>query len=159
MLAAHVEAHALRPHIRLWRSDDADAVVTYGELDRNARAIAHGLLMRGIGHGDRVAIMLPRDAAFFFTFFGVLFAGAIPMPIYPRFRGNQVEDHLRRQAGILRNAEARVLITDEEIRRVGGLLKGLVESLEQVVTAAELGRDGVLASAVPADRDTTALIQ
>ena len=159
MLAAHVETHASRPHIRLWRGDDADRVITYGELDRNARAIAHGLMKRGVSRGDRVAIMLPTEAAFFFTFFGVLFAGAIPVPIYPPFRRAQVEDHLRRQAGILRNAEARVLVTDEEIRRVGGLLRGLVESLEQVVTAAELGHDGVLATAIPADRDTVALIQ
>src|SRR3974377_2233086 len=79
MLAAHVETHASRPHIRLWRGDDADRVITYGELDRNARAIAHGLMKRGVSRGDRVAIMLPTEAAFFFTFFGVLFAGWIPL--------------------------------------------------------------------------------
>jgi non-ribosomal peptide synthetase component F len=159
MLAAHVKTHASRPHILLWRSDDAHTAITYGELDRNARAIAHGLMMQGVGRGDRVAIMLPTEAAFFFTFFGVLFAGAIPVPIYPPFRRAQVEDHLRRQAGILRNAQARLLVTDEDIRRVGGLLGGLVDSLEQVVTAVELGRHGRLASAMPADRDTIALIQ
>jgi 1-acyl-sn-glycerol-3-phosphate acyltransferase len=159
VLAAHVKATASRPHILLWRSDDAHTAITYGELDRNARAIAQGLLMQGVGRGDRVALMLPTEAAFFFTFFGVLLAGAIPVPIYPPFRRAQVEDHLRRQAGILRNAEARLLVTDEDIRRVGGLLGGLVESLEHVVTAAELGRHGGLASAMPADRDTIALIQ
>ena len=158
-LAAHVQTHASRPHVLLWRGNDADTVITYGDLDRNARAIAHGLVMRGIRGGDRVAIMLPTEAAFFFTFFGVLFAGAIPVPIYPPFRRAQVEDHLRRQAGILRNAEARLLVTDEEIRRVGGLLRGLVLSLEQVVSATDLGLDGALATAIPADRNTTALIQ
>ncbi len=159
VLAAHVEAHPTRPHILLWRSDEADAVITYGDLDRNARTIAHGLMLRGVRRGDRVAIMLPTEAAFFYTFFGILIAGAVPVPIYPPFRRAQVEDHLRRQAGILRNAEARLLVTDEEIRRVGGLLRGLVESLEEVVTAADLCRDGVPAPAVPADRSTTALIQ
>jgi acyl-CoA synthetase (AMP-forming)/AMP-acid ligase II/acyl carrier protein len=159
VLAAHVKTYASRPHILLWRNDDAHTAITYGELDRNARAIAQGLLMRGVGRGDRVAIMLPTEAAFFFTFLGVLLAGAIPVPIYPPFRRAQVEDHLRRQAGILRNAQARLLVTDEDIRRVGGLLGGLVESLEQVVTAAELGRHGELASAMPAERDTVALIQ
>jgi acyl carrier protein len=129
VLAAHVKANASRPHILLWRSDDAHMGITYGELDRNARAVAHGLLRQGVGRGDRVAIMLPTEAAFFFTFFGILLAGAIPVPIYPPFRRAQVEDHLRRQAGILRNAEARLLVTDEDIRRVGGLLGGLVESL------------------------------
>jgi hypothetical protein len=133
VLAAHVTAHPERPHILLWRSDDVDAPITYGDLDRNARAIAHGLTLRGIGRGDRVALMLPTEATFLYTFFGVLPAGATPVPIYPPFRRAQVEDHLRRQAGILRNAEARLLVTDAEIRRVGGLLRGLVESLEEVV--------------------------
>jgi 1-acyl-sn-glycerol-3-phosphate acyltransferase len=159
VLAVHVEAHASRPHILLWRSDNAHTAITYGELDHNARSIAYGLLMQGVDPGDRVAIMLPTEAAFFFTFFGVLLAGAIPVPIYPPFRRAQVEDHLRRQAGILRNAQARLLVTDEDIRRVGGLLGGLVESLEQVVTPAELSRHGALGSGMPADRNTTALIQ
>jgi 1-acyl-sn-glycerol-3-phosphate acyltransferase len=159
VLAAHVGAHPGRPHIMLWRSDSAVETLTYGDLDRDARTIAHGLMLRGIAAGDRVAIMLPTEASFFHTFFGVLFAGAVPVPIYPPFRRAQVEDHLRRQAGILRNAEARLLVTDAEIRRVGGLLMGLVESLEKVETAAELGRDGVLAPAVPAHREATALIQ
>jgi acyl carrier protein len=96
MLTAHVERHGSRPHVLLWRGDDAHTAITYGELDRNARAIAHGLMMKGIGRGDRVAIMLPTDVAFFPTFFGVLFVGAIPVPIYPPFRRAQVEDHLRR---------------------------------------------------------------
>jgi len=159
VLAAHVGAHPGRPHILLWRSDEADTVITYGDLDRRARAIAHGLMLKGVRRGDRVAIMLPTEAAFFYTFFGILFAGAIPVPVYPPFRRAQVEDHLRRQAGILRNAEARLLVTDEEIHRVGGLLRGLVESLEEVVTAADLGRGGVPAPAVPADRSAIALIQ
>jgi 1-acyl-sn-glycerol-3-phosphate acyltransferase len=159
VLAAHVAAHPERPHILLWQSDEADTVVTYGDLDRNARAMAHGLMLKGVRRGDRVAIMLPTEAAFFHAFFAILLACAIPVPIYPPFRRAQVEDHLRRQAGILRNAEARLLVTDDEIRRVGGLLRGLVESLEEVVTAADLGRHGTLAAAVPADRDTTALIQ
>ena len=56
-------------------------------------------------------------------------AGAVPVPIYPPLRRAQIEDHLRRQAGILRNAEAAVLVTDEATRRFGALLSGLVESL------------------------------
>ena len=68
--------------------------------------------------------MLPTSNDFFHAFFGVLMAGGIPVPIYPPFRRAQIEDHLRRQAGILRNAQARLIITDEEIRPLSAHLNG-----------------------------------
>ncbi len=159
VLAAHVERHANRPHIWLWRSDNEEEQITYAELDRMARAVARGLFDRGLEQGERVAIMLPTSPEFFQAFFGVLMAGGIPVPIYPPFRRAQVEDHLRRQAGILRNAEAGVLITDMEIRQVGVLLYQLVDSLRHVETVLQLAASGEFWEPVPAQNDTTALIQ
>ena len=52
--------------------------LTYGELAKGARAIAGGLIERDIMPGDRVALMLPTGVDYFATFFGVLYAGAIP---------------------------------------------------------------------------------
>jgi acyl carrier protein len=63
LLAAHIAVHPERPHILLWRSDDVATPITYGDLDRNARAIAHGLMLRGVSRGDRVVLMLPTEAA------------------------------------------------------------------------------------------------
>ena len=73
--------------------------------------------------------MLPTSIEFFVAFFGILYAGAIPVPIYPPMRLSQLEDHLRRQTGILRNAGACLLITMPEARRLAGLLGTLVDSL------------------------------
>ncbi len=159
VLSLHVEAHQERPHIRLWLGDELERSITYGELDRAAREAAAGLLDRGVQPGERVAIMLPTSAEFFFSFFAVVMAGAIPVPIYPPFRRSQVEDHMRRQAGILRNAQASLLITDAEIRPMGALLQGLTEDLRAVVTFAELCKSGVLAEPLPAASGDTVLIQ
>lgn len=159
MLSYHVETHADRPHIWLWRSDDEEERITYAELDRMARAVARGLLEQGLERGERVAIMLPTESEFFYAFFGVILAGGVPVPIYPPYRRAQVEDHLRRQAGILRNAEASFLITDEEIHRVGVLLHSLTVSLRRVETVARLASGGPIAEPVPADSEATALIQ
>ena len=38
-------------------------------------------------------------------------ADAVPVPIYPPARASQVEDHLKRHAGILSNALTEILIT------------------------------------------------
>ena len=53
--------------------------------------------------------MLRTEPAFFEAFFGVLLAGGVPVPIYPPFRPDQIEEYARRQTGILRNAGARLL--------------------------------------------------
>ena len=159
VLAAHVNDHGDRSHLWLWHSDTEEECITYRDLDQEGRSVASGLLQHGLQPGDRVAIMLPTERGFFPAFLGTLLAGGIPVPIYPPFRRAQVEDHLRRQAGILRNAEASVLITNEEIRNVGTLLYGLAESLRRIEIVAELRRFTPLAEAHPADANTTALIQ
>ncbi|MGO4570631.1 AMP-binding protein [Microvirga sp. 2TAF3] len=159
VLAVHVRAHPDRIHVRLRQSDVSEEPITYAELDREARAVAAGLLELGLRQGERVGIMLPTERSFFASFFGILFAGGIPVPIYPPFRRATLEEHLRRQAGILRNAEASVLITNEEIRLAAALLYGLVSSLGHIVSAGDLGRTEPLKAPVPATAETTALIQ
>ena len=63
--------------------------------------LAAGLIERDVMPGDRVALMLPTGADFFVAFFGILYAGAVPVPIYPPMQRAQIEDYARRQAGIL----------------------------------------------------------
>ena len=159
VLEHHVRAHGKRPHLRIWHGEGDETCLTYGDLHAAACRIASGLLERGLAPGDRVAIMLPTEAAFFEAFFGVLHAGGVPVPIYPPFRRAQVEEHLRRQAGILRNAGARILIVTSELRNVGSLLLGLTEDLRHIETVAGLKQAGFIGSAVPANAQTVALMQ
>ncbi len=159
VLAAHLAATPDRPHIWLWQRDEEQLCTSYADLDDGARRIAAGLLERGLVPGERVAIMLPTCAAFFEVFLGILLAGGVPVPIYPPFRRAQIEEHLRRQAGILRNAEAAFLITDEEIHRVGTLLRSLTDSLREVEVAEVLRGSTPLSGPVQPDANATALIQ
>ncbi len=126
VLVYHGKAHRDRPHVGLWLDDRLGDELSYGHLHHDALCVARGLEEAGAEPGERIAIMLPTGLGFFRTFFGILYAGCIPVPIYPPFRRAQVEDHLRRQAGILENAEAALLVTESEIRQVGKLLMGLV---------------------------------
>jgi 1-acyl-sn-glycerol-3-phosphate acyltransferase len=159
VLAHHVHSHGERPHVLLWRSEDEEQTISYAELDQESRTVAAGLIERGLEPGDRVAIMLPTEAAFFEAFFGVLYAGGVPVPIYPPFRRAQVEDHLRRQATVLMNAGASFLIVGSEFRAVGQLMLGLAEDLHHVETVKELSRAGAVDKPLPAGPDTIALIQ
>lgn len=134
----HAERHGDRVHIRLYREDDEGGAITYGELAREALRIAAGLAAKKIERGEPVAIMLPPAREYFFTFFGVLFAGGVPVPLYPPARPARIEEHLRRQVGILDNCAARILVTVREALRFAKLLEPHVESLRYVVTPEDL---------------------
>jgi acyl-CoA synthetase (AMP-forming)/AMP-acid ligase II len=158
-LAAHARRHAARDQALLWRADGPPESIAYGALYSEALTAAGGLIERGVAPGDRVAIMLPTSRDFFVGFFAIIFAGAIPVPIYPPFRLSQMEDHVRRQAGILRNAQTTALIASRDIRIIGELLLGLVPELQHVVTVSELSAARPLPAPLPATPETVALIQ
>jgi 1-acyl-sn-glycerol-3-phosphate acyltransferase len=85
--------------------------------------------------------MLPTGRAYLASFFGVMLAGGIPVPIYPPARLAQIEDHLKRHARILANAEAAFIVTVPQAKGVAELLRERVPTLSEIVTPEDL--DGV----------------
>jgi 1-acyl-sn-glycerol-3-phosphate acyltransferase len=139
MLDWHVENHPDHIHVTVLQDENvALGTMTYRDLRDAAQAVARGLISRDIVPGDRIAMMLPTSTDFFASFFGILYAGAVPVPIYPPARMAQLEEHMRRQIVILRNAGARMLITVPEGRALAVLLRSQVETLEGVETVATL---------------------
>src|SRR5690606_22937646 len=134
VLEWHVVRHPERIHVRFLVDDDNVQTLSCGQLHEAATRFAGSLVALGVRPGDCVALMLPSGLDFFRCFFGILFAGAVPVPMYPPARPNQIEEHLRRQAGILRNCEARVLITFDRVRPLARMLAGLVPTLAHVST-------------------------
>ncbi len=137
----HVQQHPDRPHIQLYQDDGQGEVITYGQLWQQAKGVAAALQQRGITRGDPVALMLPTGNDYFITFFGVLFAGGVPVSMYPPARPTQIEDHLRRHETILANCQASTFITVSEAKIFGRLLKSLVETIQHVETVADLAGD------------------
>jgi fatty-acyl-CoA synthase len=86
VLRYRAHADATRPHLILWEEGAEVQRISFGELHAGAQAVAAQLAARGIKRGDAVALMLPTSREFFFTFAGVLLAGAVPVPIYPPVR-------------------------------------------------------------------------
>ena len=139
VLEWHVSQHPDRLHVTVLEDERTVlGQLTYGELAQESRAIASGLIERDIMPGDRVALMLPTSVDYFATFFGVLYAGAIPVPIYPPMQRAQIERYARQQSGILRNAGVRMLVTVPEGLQLGSLLQGLVPTLSSIESVAGL---------------------
>ncbi len=159
VLAWHAEATPDRVHVFLRDEEGGEQPITYGALWRRARAIATGLRDRRVGRGDNVAIMLRTEEAFFATFFGVLLAGGVPVPVYPPFRRDLIEDYAHRQVGILKNAGARAIITFPEAMRVATLLRSRVPSVRPIVTAEDLVHARLAGSIAAGGPREPALIQ
>ena len=138
-LAWHVARHPTRPHIRLLVDDSADTI-DYAALARDAGRVAAGLRAHGLVPGGPVAIMLPTSRAFFTVFFGVLYGGGVPVPIYPPFQRTHIEEHLRRQGRIVENSGTTMLVADEQTGGVARLLRGVAPSLRHVLTTETLLR-------------------
>ncbi len=136
--AAHV---AERTHLTI--TEDAEGqdktfTLTFGELHAAAQRCATELIRRGVGPGSRVSLMLPTSRAFFVSYAGILLAGAIPVPIYPPFRADRIEEYAARQSAILNNAGVSLLLTFRRAEAVAKLLKPRVSSLAAVADAEKL---------------------
>ncbi len=85
-----------------------------------ARRVAGGLRKLGVRRGDRVALVFPTCPAFFDAFFGVLLAGAIPVPLYPPVRLGRLEEYEQRTSRMLSSVGARLVLADPRVRRLLG---------------------------------------
>jgi 1-acyl-sn-glycerol-3-phosphate acyltransferase len=155
----HVQHQPHRIHMRLLEGDESPTALSYAALRADAEAIAGGLQREGLEPRVAVAIMLPTGRDFFAAYFGVLIAGGIPVPIYPPLRLAQLADHVRRQAAILSNCAAHMLITVREAKPVGSLLRGHAAALERVVTADDLRARAARPTPVPLAAQDIAFIQ
>jgi len=138
VLEWHVQRHPERSHIHVLDDKGEAQTLGYKQLWQGAEKVAAGLQQHGLQSGDTVAIMLPTGKDYFYSFFGILLTGAIPVPIYPPVRRSQLEEHLHRHSNILNNCVAKMLITMPKAKIVAKLLKSQVLSLSEVVTIDDL---------------------
>jgi long-chain acyl-CoA synthetase len=81
--------------------------ISYGELAAKVEACAAALAARGVGHGDRVAILSENQPAWAIFDLAILSLGAIAVPIYPSLPAPQV-------AYILKNSGAKGALAGDE---------------------------------------------
>ncbi|MCW2679867.1 MAG: long-chain-fatty-acid--CoA ligase [Frankiales bacterium] len=83
-----------------------DLTFTYAQVDEISGRVASALLATGLQRGDKVALQLPNLPQFLFTYFGLMKAGLVMVPLNPLLRAPEVKYHLE-------DSEAKVLITFE----------------------------------------------
>ena len=92
-----------------------DGDLTYAEVRDRAQRVAGALAGLGVAPGDRVATMLPPSLDYLAAWFGVVWAGAVDVPVNVDFKG----EFLRHVVG---GSGAKVLIVDARwLERLDGL--------------------------------------
>jgi acyl-CoA synthetase (AMP-forming)/AMP-acid ligase II len=126
--------------------------VTYGKLWAQCGRYAAGLARAGIRPGDKVCLIYPTCAEFFYTFFGALAVGAVPVPMYPTLGVEQT-------GNVFRDSEAVAVAT------IGWFRKGVDESVAQaanvrtVLEPPDLDVDAPAPPLHPAGADDLAFLQ
>lgn len=88
--------------------------LTYGDLDRSARAIAVMLRDRGVRQGNRVLLLYPPGLDFIAAFFGCAYAGVVAVPSFPP-HPSQFARALPRLVGIAGDAQLSAVLSTSDI--------------------------------------------
>lgn len=105
------EGPEIRAYTYLADGEREETSWTFVEVDRRARAV--GALIRAAGAaGQPVLLVFPSGLEFIAGFFGCLYAGAIPVTVYPP-RPNRPSE---RFGAIARDSGATVILTLESLR-------------------------------------------
>lgn len=141
VLRRHAQLEPDRVQIHLLE-EDSGRDITYGQLLEMASRVAAGLTSAGLRPNETAAIMLPTCADFFYAFLGVMLAGGVAVPIYPPARADKIEEYVRRQVLILKNAEVRFLISFDRVRAVSHIMRLSIPSLLDVTSVESLSQSG-----------------
>jgi malonyl-CoA/methylmalonyl-CoA synthetase len=103
-----------------------DAAWTYADLDAKARRCAARLRELGVAPGDRVAVATPEKLRFVAAHLGALCAGAISLPLNPRFTREEMRF-------CLQDSGARVVVASEAQHSVFESLRTELSELRGVI--------------------------
>ena len=117
------------------------ASLTFAELDAEADRVASGLTGMGVEPGDRVALGMHNIPHFVFSYFGILRAGAVVVPLNVML----TEGETRR---LLDDSGTKVVLTDPDF---GVVVRSAIEQMPgvEVVSVDDWERLGPLGDAAP----------
>ncbi len=90
---------------------EGDRRVTYGTLDLMVRSLASFLISGGIGHGDKVGILLPNSLEFIMSFFSVTSLGAVSLPLNVAYKEEEIRFYVS-------DSQIKLLITEERLKPI-----------------------------------------
>lgn len=104
--------------------------ITWLEFDNLANQFANALLERGIGQGDKVALLLMNCLEWLPIYFGILKTGALAVPLNFRFTAEEIRK-------CIAVAEAKVLVYGPEFQEKIAKIVDKSQNLERLIYVGE----------------------
>jgi len=120
-LRATFERYSARPALTY-----RGRTICYGELDTAARRAAALLQAAGVTADDRVILFSGDKLPFIFAHLGALYAGAVPLPLNPRFTREEMRFYLR-------DSMPRVIVAGSQQRSLVESLAAELSNLPNVI--------------------------
>ena len=102
-----------------------DSTFTYAQVDEISGRIASALLGLGLERGDKVAVQLPNLPHFLFSYFAIMKAGLVMVPLNPLLKAQEVAYHLK-------DSDSKLLITFEMFAEEA--VKGVQQAGAEITT-------------------------
>jgi long-chain acyl-CoA synthetase len=156
ILAESAERHAERTAVVL-----GDLRMTYAQLWAHSKQYAAVLREKGVGPGDKVALLLPNTPHFPLAYFGTLALGAVAVPVHALLKAEEIQY-------VLQDSGAQVLICAAPLLGEGAkgaemagvpvlaVMDGGDATLERIDAAAQKATP--IDALVPREADDTAVI-
>jgi len=81
---------------------------SYSEMDTTSNRVANTFLKLGIKKGDRVFLLLENSLEYIITYFGIVKAGAIAVPVDPKYKVDEV-------ASLIGDCQPKILVGESPI--------------------------------------------
>ena len=118
--------------------DQKELFFSWDGLREEAKRRAAHFRSYGLKKGDRLAMVVPDGEDFVPTFLAAVWAGLVPVPLYPPLSMGKLDSYIDTLTTILNKAEPTYMATNAKVQAVlwSGLSK--VSSLKGVITTEEL---------------------
>ena len=93
--------------------------VSYVELDEAANRLANAFISLGVEKGDRIAMLMVNSPEFVNTYFGIIKAGGVPVPLDVRYKVDEL-------ALVVGSCQPKVLVAESD------LLEPVVSALSRI---------------------------
>src|ERR1700686_1662494 len=115
-----------------------DLIIPYHALRMDVMRRAKQLRALGLSKGDRVPLVIPDGQDFIPTFLAAMWAGVVPVPLYPPLSLGKLDAFMEALLTILAAAGPKVLIAGDKVEKVLWSVVGKVPSLRKLVTTSSL---------------------
>ena len=106
--------------------------ITYSELGKTVRSFGHGLMEMGLEKGESVALVSENRPEWGIAYLGILFAGAVTVPLDSALKPSELKHILRESKAKMVVASSRYLSDMEEaLAEIGSLQKVVSMDNEQ----------------------------